>query len=155
MEQWIKNLPYSRVAYPESISDQIKYWFWRVYTPFHSTVRDTSTYLGIVKHEGRQDFLLGTIRPEHSIYEFISFLISKGFGNHFVAWKDAGQLVSLRRAVGFKYQYHLRIFSDGEVRCHYEYTPECHPILHLREVGMESRVTEFRSLLNDWIHPPA
>lgn len=155
MEQWIKKLPRSHVAYPDSARDRLKYWFWKVYTPFHTPVRDTSIYFGIIKHEGRQDFLLGTVKPGRSVYELISFLISKGFGNHFIAWKDAGEVVSLRRAVGFKYQYHLRIFNDGEVRCHYEYTPECHPVLHLREVGMESKATEFRNLLQDWVLPPA
>ena len=155
MEKWIQKLPRSSVAFPQSLTDQLKYWFWRVYTPLHAPVRDTSHYLGIVKHEGRQDFLLGTLHPERPVREFVSFLVAQGFGNHFIAWKDTGELVSLRRTVGFKYQYHMRIFTDGEVRCHFEYTPECHPVLHLLEIGMEDRMDEFKNIVQNWLLPTA
>ena len=141
------------MAYPQSHGDRLKYWFWKFYTPFHAPVRDTSLALGIVRHEGRQDFLLGTLHPERSAYEFVQFLVEQGFGNHFIAWKEDDQLVSLRRTTDFKYQYHVRIFTDGEVRGHYEYTPECHPLLHLREVGMENRADEFLELVREWIVP--
>lgn len=143
------------MAYPQSSSDQLKYWFWKIYTPFHKPVRDTSLALGLVRHEGRQDFLLGTLDPARSVPEFVSFLIAQGFGNHFIAWKETDELVSLRRTVDFKRQYHVRIFTDGEVRCHYEYTPECHPVLHLREIGIEDRTEEFKYLMQDWILPSA
>ncbi len=107
------------------------------------------------QRSGRQDFLLGVLNPDYSIQEFVSFLISRGFGNHFVAWKDADEVVSLRRTIDFKHQYHLRIFKDGEVRCHYEFTPESHPVLHLIRVGFEDRTSEFRDLLRDWIILPS
>lgn len=139
------------MAYPQTKRDQLKYWFWRLYTPFHAPVRNTSLALGLVKHEGRQDFLLGTLNPTRSMRAFVSFLVEHGFGNHFIAWREEGELVSLRKAVGFKYQYHVRIFEDGEVRCHYEYTPECHPLLHLREIGVEDRTAEFKTLIQDWL----
>lgn len=141
------------MEYPSAIDDKIKYWFWWIYTPFHPHMRDLATFLGIVKHEKRQDFLLGTLDSSRSVRDFISFLISQGWGNHFVAWKDSGELVSLRRTVGFHYQYHLRVFQDGEIRCHYEYTPEYRPIQHLIETGFEKRSAEFLSLLRDWIVP--
>jgi hypothetical protein len=53
--------------------------------------------------------------------------------------------------VDFKHQYHLRVFKDGEVRGHYEYTPECHPIWHLQKVGQEPRREELLGFLGDWI----
>lgn len=139
------------MAYPSTKRDRLKYWFWKMYTPFHKPVRNTSLALGLVKHEGRQDFLLGTLDPGRSVRDFVSFLIAHGFGNHFIAWKEEDELVSLRRAVGFTHQYHIRIFTDGEVRCHFEYTPECHPLLHLREIGIEDRTNEFKNLVQDWI----
>ncbi len=153
MEKWIKKLPRSRVAYPVRKRDRLKYWFWRLYTPFHKPVRDTSVALGLVRHEGRQDYLLGTLQSGLPMHNFIAFLVAHGFGNHFIAWREEGELVSLRKAVGFKYQYHVRIFDDGEVRCHYEYTPECHPILHIREIGIEDRTSEFKELIREWIVP--
>ena len=164
MEPWIKALPTSRVAYPSAPHDRFKYWFWRLYTPLHPFVRDASYRIGIgqlilrrivpeVRHTGRQDFLIGTMRPERSVREFVSFLISQGFGNQFVAWRDVDELVSLRQTVGFKHQYHLRIFKDGEVRGHYEFTPEYHPVLHLVRIGFEEKTAEFKTLLQKWVEP--
>ena len=153
MEKWIKKLPRSRVAYPQTSGEQLKYWFFKMYTPFHKPVRSTSLALGLLKHEGRSDFLLGTLDPKRPVRDFVSFLVGHGFANHFITWKEEGEFVSLRRTAGFKYQYHVRIFTDGEVRGHYEYTPECHPILHIREIGVEDRTDEFKQLIQDWIVP--
>lgn len=150
------------MVYPSAPHDQLKYWFWRIYTPLHPLVRIVTYRLGVgkflirsiapeAKGEGRQDFLLGTLNPECSVEEFVSFLISKGFGNHFIAWKDTDELVSLRKTVDFKFQYHIRIFRDGEVRCHYEYTPEYRPVRHLIRIGFEDRSQEFRALMQGWV----
>ncbi|MBI4093809.1 hypothetical protein HY417_02500 [Candidatus Kaiserbacteria bacterium] len=163
-EQWVNRLPRSRMVYPSAPHDQLKYWFWRLYTPLHPFVRDISLHLGVgkflircvvpeMKKAGRQDFLLGTLSPTHTLHEFVSFLISQGFGNHFIAWKDTDELVSLRKTVDFKYQYHIRVFRDGEVRCHYEFTPEYRPVRHLVRIGFEDRTEEFEHLLRDWIVP--
>ena len=108
-----------------------------------------------IQREGRQDFLLGTLHPERSVHEFVLFLVSKGFGNHFIAWRDADELVSLRQTVDFKYQYHIRIFTDGEVRGHFEFTPEYHPVLHLVRIGFEEKTVEFENLLKGWVLPAA
>ncbi len=148
----MKTLPASRMVYPKVFSHRLKYLLWRLYTPLHPHLRDTCQTLGLVKHEGRQDFLLGTVAKE-DIKKFISFMISQGFGNHFVAWKDEGQVVSLRLVKDFVYQYHIRVFEDGEVRGHYEYTPECFPLLHIKAVGQEERREEFSQFLGDWVTP--
>lgn len=143
------------MAYPSTLPEKLKYWFWRVYTPLHPSVRDIAMALGIVHHEGRQNFLVGVINPAHTPRELATFLVQQGFGNHFIAWRDDDELVSLRRTDGFRYQYHLRIYTDGEVRCHYEYTPEYRPIHHLKGVGFEDRSREFIALLKDWVQPAA
>jgi len=82
-------------------------------------------------------------------------LLNKVLGNHFIAWKDTDEVVSLRRTVGFHYQYHVRIFKDGEVRCHYEFTPEYRPLQHLIQVGFEDRTPEFKNIVQDWVVPAA
>jgi hypothetical protein len=133
--------------YPTTIGERFKYLFWRIYTPFHPAVRDISLALGIVSHSGRQNFLIGTIAPGFTFQDIVDHLIAHGYGNHFIAWKDEGEIISMRRVVGFKYQYHLRIFEDGEIRGHYEYTPECHPILHFKAVGSTDTRSEFSRLL--------
>ena len=81
------------------------------------------------------------------------YLLSQGFANHFIAWKDDDQVFSLRKCVDFERQYHLRIFSDGEVRGHFETTPEAHPTMHMKEIGMEARREDFLRYLGDWIIP--
>ena len=152
------------MVYPSAPHDQFKYWFWRVYARCYPLIRNVSYRLGIGKlfinyfepgHTGRQEFLIGTLHPSRSAHDLALFLVERGYGNHFVAWKDAGELVSLRQTVGFERQYHLRIFKDGEIRCHYEYTPECHPLLHMARIGFEDRTPEFMDLLQGWIVPIA
>ncbi len=137
--------------YPRSFTAWAKYLFWRIITPIHPYVRDLFLKLKIVRHGGRQNFLLGKVARHITIQEFISHLIEIGYGNHFVAWRDDGELVSLRFVVSFMHQYHIRIYEDGEVRVHFEYTPECHPIWHLQEIGIEHRREEFLKLFGDRI----
>ena len=160
-EGWIDALPHSRMVYPEGILDRMKYWFWRVYGPIHPLIRNTSTALGFdagffgesLDENGRQDFLIGTLHPERTLRDFAMYLVENGFANHFVAWKDSGEVISLRKTVGFHYQYHIRVFGDGEVRCHYEYTPEYRPLQHLLSIGLEDRREEFRNLMQEWVVP--
>lgn len=147
------NLPYAKMIYPVSFFDRAKYMFWRFYTPYHAFWRDLLLSLGLIAHTGRQEYLLGKIAQGQSVKSLITFLISRGYGNHFIAWRDDGEVIGLRYVENFTYQYHIRIFKDGEVRAHYEYTPECHPILHFKAIGMEDRRSEFLALLGDRIIP--
>jgi hypothetical protein len=146
-------LPFSHPAFPQALVDQIKYLFWRLYTPLHPYARDTLLALGILEHSGRQPFLIGVVAPEFSIEDTVAHLVERGFGNHFIAWKDEGEVVSLRRPDGFARQYHIRIFNDGQIRGHYEYTPECRPILHFKAIDQQDRRQEFLELLGEKIRP--
>ena len=109
--------------------------------------------LGILKHEGRQHYTLGTLAPGRRVEDLLKYLEGKKWGNHFIAWKDEDELIGIRKLDGFERQYHIRVFKNGEIRGHYEYTPECHPRWHLKEVGMEARHAEFLEELGDWIVP--
>lgn len=141
------------MVYPERLHHRIKYYFWLAYTPYHPLVRDGALRLRLIRRRGRQPFLLGTIAPGVSIEEFVRFLIEKGYAYHRVAWEDDGELVSLRYVEDFAYQYHIRVFEDGEVRGHYEYTPECYPLKHLREIGQEDRRERFLALFGTMLIP--
>ncbi len=151
--EWIRDIPHARPKFPNHPIDLIKYYFWRVITPFHPHVRDLLLYMQLLRHEGRQNYLLGRLAPGESVEGFIEYLLEKGYGNHFIAWQDDDQLASLRYTPDFKYQYHIRIFKDGEVRGHFEYTPECHMVWHMQEVGMESRREEFLKLFGNRVIP--
>lgn len=159
-KSWIRALPRSRVPFPSRLSHRAKYFVWRVYTPLHPRVRDVSVALGVVsasskikKWGARQRYLLGTIAPNETIESVIQHLVARGYANHFVAWKDAGEVVSLRYVENFVYQYHIRIFEDGEVRGHYEFTPECYPLKHYHAVGSEDRRDYFLKLFGERIVP--
>src|SRR3989344_3369309 len=124
---------------------------WRIITPAFPYARDSLVKLGILHHEGRQRYLLGWISRGRTIEGLIEHLARKGFANHFVAWVDTDESVSLRKLTNFHWQYHLRVYTDGEIRGHYELTPEAHPIAHFKEIGMEPRREEFLEFLGDWL----
>ena len=158
LKKWAKTLPRSEMVFPSSFHNRLKYVFWRGFTPVHPYLKNTLRLVGInlvarqfQDERGRQDFLIGKVAPGQTIEEVVWFLIENGYGNHFIAWKDAGEVVSLRYLEGFDYQYHIRIFADGEVRGHYEYTPEAYPVSHIRQKNFQDRRDEFLDLLGDRI----
>ena len=153
------SVPRSKMARPKRFSHWPRFVFWRIATPLHPLVREVSLRLGLVNfdqfldHKGRQKYLLGTIHPDHSIEALVKHLTENGYGGNVVAWLDQGEVASLRLPDGFRYQYHIRIFFDGEVRAHYEYTPEAHPLKHYYEIDMEERREYFLRLLDGKIVP--
>tara|TARA_B100000745_G_C20154618_1_gene395639 strand:+ start:8619 stop:9035 length:417 start_codon:yes stop_codon:yes gene_type:complete len=101
--------------------------------------------LGIIKAPPRQEFLLGKLREKLSFDEVYKLLKKESFYTNRIAFIDPGQVLSMRRLDEEKpdWQYHIRIFEDGEIRGHYEKTPEDHPLGHLNNVGFEDRAEEF------------
>ena len=148
---WKKSIPDSKIIAPDKFFDKFKYLFWRFFTPLHPFFRDGLLALGLIKHDGRQDFLIGHISPNHKLETIVQILLANGYGNHFIAWIDDGEILGMRYVCNFKTQYHIRFFKDGEIRGHYEYTPECYPILHMRNIGMENRKEDFLSILGNCV----
>jgi hypothetical protein len=143
---------------PTRFLDKIKLHAWRWFlTPAFPYVRDSLLALGIVHHDKRQPWRIGWLAPDNTLEDLLKYLENIGFRNHFVAWVDSEEAFSLRRPDGFTYQYHLRIFRDGEVRGHYEKTPESNPVQHFRERIFEPRTEKFQEWLRGWIssRPPA
>ena len=157
-ESWLQELPAARMPKPQKAAHRAKYLLWRFITPVHPKMRRVAERAGLrserfAQHErpGRQKFLLGTLAPGVSVRALVDHLVKLGYGNHFVAWHDAGQIVSLRLVEHFTHQYHVRIFNDGEVRGHYEFTPECHPLRHLVADKQEDRRDVFYEQLGSLI----
>ena len=153
VKKWIRSLPRSKMAFPAAFDERMKYLMCRLYAPAHPLLRGLLSSVGVAVYPGRGNYLLGKLAPGRSITDFVDYLVAQGFGNHFMAWRYEGELVGLRLVENFTYQYHLRLFEDGEVRGHYEYTPECSPVKHVRQVDMEHRRDEFRVLFKDWVVP--
>lgn len=107
----------------------------------------------VIWHEkGRQPYHIGWLAPGKTLDELEKHLNKEwGFGNHFIAWSDNGQVLSWRKLESFDNQYHLRVFKDGEIRGHYEYTPESKPIEHFEEVKEEERLDDFKKFLGSYI----
>ncbi len=146
-------LPISKMIYPDQLINRLKYYIFKIYNPMHPFWRDLLLMLGLIRHTvDRQDYLLGTLREDRKVEDLLAYLVQKGFGNHFIAWVDEGEISSLRLLENFEYQYHIRIFKDGQIRGHYEYTPECHPIHHLKEKDMRDGRELFSQILKGWIN---
>ena len=87
----------------------------------------------------RQPFLVGRLAAGIRKKDAVNALRANGFFFQPFAYPDPGQVASLRKLDERNpvFQYHVRIFEDGEVRAHYEYTPEDHPWKHLDEYVLE------------------
>jgi hypothetical protein len=116
------------------LTNQIKAFFWFFEKPIHPYIRDTLLKFGVIHHNGRQPFRIGMLAEGKTAEDLRHYLMTKkGFEDHFPCWIDDGETVDLRFRQNFDWQYHLRVFVDGEVRGHHEYTPESRPIAHLMD----------------------
>lgn len=130
--------------------DRLKQKIWHHFYGFFPKIQKFFLKLGL--HEkGRQRYHIGWLAPGKTLEGLKRHLHEKwGFGNHFVAWTDTGQVLSWRKLADFKDQYHLRVFEDGEIRGHYEYTPEAKPIAHFAEKGETERHEDFIKFLGEF-----
>jgi len=125
---------------------------WRhVIGPVFPSVRDTLVKLRILRHDFRQNWHIGWLASGRSVAELADHLRGKGFEKYKIAWIDADEILGMRKLDGFPYQYHVRVFSDGEIRGHYEKTPEAHPIKHFKEETFEPRTEEFLAILSGFL----
>jgi hypothetical protein len=133
--------------------DSYKQKFWKMIYPIFPVAQRFLTASHIVWHEEkRQRYHIGWLKAGATLDELKKHLSEQWqFGNHFVAWHDAGQVLSWRRLESFVYQWHLRIYEDGEIRGHYEKTPEAHPVDHFREVGETDRQDDFKKFLGELV----
>lgn len=134
-----------------SFLDRLKKFFWSTVKPIFPHIRDGLLALGFIKHEGRQSHIIGKLVPGRSVEELEQHLQKQGFKRHILAWIDEAEVLGVRYAENFHYQYHLRVFDDGEIRGHYEVSVESRPVAHLMEWGMEARQEEFLRFLKGWV----
>lgn len=128
-----------------------KRWIWWAITSPFLLIRWLLLKSRIIKHDIRQPFLIGQLREGKTPQSLFDHLISQGFTKNYLAWIDKGEAFGVRRLCGIHHQYHIRLFNDGEIRCHYEWTPEARPFDHLLERGFEERREEFLVILGDLV----
>lgn len=101
-------------------------------------------------HNYRQPYLIAT-KENIDIERLRNHLEKEGYEDVILAWKDPGEVLGMRKVDEEKFQYHIRLFEDGEIRGHYEYSSEGNPIGHIFERHFEERPEYFRALLRDFI----
>lgn len=133
----------------------MKALFWRLVYALYPYTRNFLLRVGVLTHYSRQPYRLGYIREDRSVEELRRYLITKGFHPNPMAWVDPGETLNVRKLLSPHYQYHIRVFSNHEVKGHFECTPERHPIAHLNELAMLPAKEYFDPLLQDWVRPTA
>lgn len=98
--------------------------FWKTAYFFYPYIRDLSLFLRLVKHGGRQQYRIGFLRDGVGYGDFEKFLVEIGFEPAVIAWIDDDEVFGMRKLDGKLWQYHVRLYKDGEVRGHKEYSPE-------------------------------
>lgn len=138
---------------PIKLLERVKAFLWKLFEPLFPTVRDTWVFLGFIKHDERQNFPLGWLRGGASVRDLRQQLTKAGFSHDYLGWVDPDEVLNMRQAVDTIYQYHVRLYKDGEVRGHYELTPESHPFKHLHEKGMVDGASYLEPLLGPLLDP--
>lgn len=135
-----------------SFSDKLKQKIWDAVYSVFLPIRTFLFKAGLIWHKkGRQRYHIGWLAPGKTLDDLKKHLHEAwGFGNHFIAWVDEDQVMSWRKLTDFEDQYHLRVYKDGEIRGHYEYTPEAHPLEHMEEKGEGDTTKEFLKFLGDF-----
>lgn len=136
-----------------SPTDKIKQKIWSFIYHFFLPFRKFLLNIGIVWHKkGRQKYHIGWLAPGKTLEALKKHLHDNwGFGNHFIAWEDEDQVLSWRKLTDFQDQYHLRLFKDGEICGHFEFTPEAHPVEHFEERGEVDKRDDFLKFLGDFV----
>lgn len=133
--------------------DNIKQKIWDFIYSFFLPLRTFLLKTGLIWHKkGRQKYHVGWLAPGKTLEEMKKHLHEKwGFGNHFIAWVDEDQVLSWRKLLDFEDQYHLRVYKDGEICGHFEFTPEAHPLEHMEEKGEREAKEDFLKFLGEFV----
>lgn len=123
---------------------------WHLLYAAHPPVRAALQIGG--RHKDRHPYLLGLFNVEkYTIKDLAYHLIEFGFEKDRLAWKEEGEVLSMRKVDGKKFQWHIRMYKDGEVRAHYEYSPEVHPLKHLKHEVFKDDSDFLIPILGDYI----
>ena len=134
-----------------SFMKQVKEEMWRLVRPMFPALRGAFTSMGLGHPPKKRDFFIGHLAANRTAVDLEDHLVRQGFEQDPIAWKEEGEVMSLRRRVSFEYQYHIRLFDDGELCGHFELTVESNPRAHLAEKEFYDKKAEFLEFLGDWV----
>jgi len=132
--------------------DKIKYRTWKFLYRFFPTIQKIILRIGLIHHDGsKRQFHVAWLAEGKTLDALKNHLKTEwNFGNHFIAWPYDSLVMSWRKLEDFQHQYHIQIFSDGEICGHYEFTPEAHPIEHIEEKGEHEAKADFLKFLGEF-----
>ncbi len=122
---------------------------WKVIYKIWPPILRLMEFLGI--HNLRDEYLLGHLATNYTKEDFAKFLSHEGFEPTILAWKNPGEILGMRKLDTAMYQYHIRLFKDQEIRCHYEYSPEAKPVGHFLGKVFNFRRDFFEKLLERYL----
>ncbi len=102
-------------------------------------------------HNTKQDYHLGFLKENTDINQVKKRLESLEFEHAILAWRDRNEVLSMRKIHKKIFQYHIRAYSDGEVRAHYEYSSEGAPLKHILEKRFTLEHDFFKQVLDDYL----
>ena len=104
-------------------------------------------------HSGRQPFVVGKLNSKYGVEDLRRLLTSAGFEQAILAWRDSDEVLSMRKVDERVFQWHIRLYTDGEVRGHYEYSSEGSPWRHVVEYkeAFKPDTEFFAVLLGDYL----
>lgn len=124
-------------------------WFWTIV--YYLLPKITAVIQAAGWHHFRQNYTIGFLEKNKTAENFVKHLHKMGYSKAYMAWKDLGEVLSMRKIVRRKFQYHIRLFEDGEIRGHYEYAPEANPLGHLYEVVFTDPKDYFEHLFHGFL----
>lgn len=131
---------------------KIKKKIWHSFYKLSMKTQKALLEYGILKYKRRQEYHIGWLAPDKTLEDLRMYLHSEwGFGNHFIAWIDPGQVLSWRKLKDANTQYHIRVFYDGEIRGHLEGTPESSFFKHLFKKGAKEAQLQFLKFLGEYV----
>tara|TARA_Y100000310_G_scaffold306167_1_gene347029 strand:- start:210 stop:611 length:402 start_codon:yes stop_codon:yes gene_type:complete len=123
---------------------------WKISEVIYKNGRNFCQRTGITKHSGRQNFHIGWL-TKNKKSALLKHLKKQGFEKDPYAWIDADEVFSMRKLAEDKYQYHIRLHKDGELRGHYEYAPDSKPLKHYESRYFRKKGRYFRKLLKGFL----
>jgi len=124
---------------------------WKISEWIYVHGRDLFLCLRFAKHSGRQHFHIGWLNKRFDKKDLKNFLKKQGFEHDTYAWVDDKEVLNMRKIVKEKYQYHIRLHKDNEIRGHYEYAPDAKPLKHLHSRFVRMKKRQFRKLLKEYL----
>ena len=124
---------------------------WKIITPLFPLLRSRLGFLRYLRYKGRESYPIGFIKKGLAIESIENELQKLGFEKYYVAWIDQGEVLGMRKPEGFEKQYHIRIFNDGEIRGHFELTPEYRAFKHFFDIGKTANTEDFKRMIGHLI----